>query len=80
MTRIFLLSDTHGHMDERILHYAAQADEIWHAGDMGNLEVCDQLQIARPCAGGIRQHRWRQSPQRIPRRTVFSMRSKPGFI
>jgi putative phosphoesterase len=51
MTRIFLLSDTHGHMDERILHYAAKADEIWHAGDMGSLEVCDQLQEHAPLRG-----------------------------
>lgn len=43
MTRILLLSDTHGHMDERILKYARMADEIWHAGDIGSLEVTDQL-------------------------------------
>jgi len=34
MTKILLLSDTHGHMDKTILKYAAQADEIWHAGDI----------------------------------------------
>lgn len=33
--KILLLSDTHGHLDERILHYAANADEVWHAGDFG---------------------------------------------
>ena len=43
MTRILLLSDTHGHMDESILKYARMADEIWHAGDIGSLEVTDQL-------------------------------------
>lgn len=36
MTKILLLSDTHGHTDERILHYAKNADEVWHAGDFGN--------------------------------------------
>lgn len=48
MTRILLLSDTHGHMDERILSYAAQADEIWHAGDIGSLEVTDALAGLKP--------------------------------
>ncbi|MFZ9155846.1 MAG: metallophosphoesterase family protein, partial [Schleiferiaceae bacterium] len=40
---ILLLSDTHGHLDDRILAHAAEADEIWHAGDVGSLEVVDQL-------------------------------------
>ncbi len=48
MTKILLLSDTHGHIDETILKYAAQADEIWHAGDIGNLKVTDQLQAIKP--------------------------------
>ena len=46
MTRILLLSDTHGYMDERILQYAAAADEIWHAGDIGTLAVADELEKA----------------------------------
>ena len=48
MTRILLLSDTHGHMDESILKYARMADEIWHAGDIGSLEVTDQLEAVKP--------------------------------
>lgn len=35
-------------MDDRILHYAEQADEIWHAGDIGNLEVTDKLEAVKP--------------------------------
>lgn len=48
MTRILLLSDTHGHMDEAILNQALQADEIWHAGDLGSLEVADALSAVKP--------------------------------
>jgi hypothetical protein len=51
MTKILLLSDTHGHMDSTILKYAAQADEIWHAGDIGSLEVTDQLEALKPVRG-----------------------------
>jgi putative phosphoesterase len=43
MKKILLLSDTHGHIDEVILTYASQADEIWHAGDIGDLSVTDTL-------------------------------------
>lgn len=48
MKKILLLSDTHSHIDERILSYAAQADEIWHAGDIGSLNVTDTLQKIKP--------------------------------
>lgn len=46
MKRILLLSDTHSYIDDRILEYAKNADEIWHAGDFGNLEVIDELKKA----------------------------------
>jgi len=48
MTKILLLSDTHSHVDETILKYAKQADEIWHAGDIGNLKVTDMLKALKP--------------------------------
>lgn len=43
-----LLSDTHSHIDNDILKYAKQADEVWHAGDIGNLTVTDTLQKLKP--------------------------------
>ncbi|MDX1327730.1 MAG: metallophosphoesterase family protein, partial [Arenibacter sp.] len=43
MTKILLLSDTHSHMDEQILKYVKQADEVWHAGDIGSLAVTDAI-------------------------------------
>lgn len=51
MTRILLLSDTHSHMDNDILKYARQVDEIWHAGDIGSLEVTDSLKSIKPVRG-----------------------------
>ena len=44
MKRILLLSDTHSYIDERILEYAKNADEIWHGGDFGNLEVIESFE------------------------------------
>lgn len=41
--KILLLSDTHSYIDQRILDYASAADEVWHAGDIGKLEVTDEL-------------------------------------
>lgn len=48
MKKILLLSDTHGHIDDRIKSYAAEADEIWHAGDIGTIEVSDALKKIKP--------------------------------
>ena len=48
MKKILLLSDTHSHIDERILHYAGEADEIWHAGDIGRTDVTDKLKQIGP--------------------------------
>ncbi|MDC7999397.1 MULTISPECIES: metallophosphoesterase family protein [Gilvibacter] len=48
MTKILLLSDTHSYIDDRILEYASQADEVWHAGDIGSLGVTDTLATAKP--------------------------------
>lgn len=55
MTKILLLSDTHSYMDERILEYASNADEIWHAGDFG-VNVAEKLEktgIVRGVFGNI---------------------------
>jgi uncharacterized protein len=48
MKKILLLSDTHSYIDERILHYAGEADEVWHAGDIGNISVADKLKEIKP--------------------------------
>lgn len=48
MKKILLLSDTHSYIDDAILKHVKQADEVWHAGDIGNLEVTDQIKKIKP--------------------------------
>jgi uncharacterized protein len=48
MTKILLLSDTHGFIDDSILKHVKQADEVWHAGDIGDLQVTDTIQKLKP--------------------------------
>lgn len=59
MKRIGLLSDTHAYWDDRYLHHFEECDEIWHAGDIGSMELATRLQEFRPlkavygnCDGG----------------------------
>ena len=49
--RIGLLSDTHGVLDEDILPYFAECDELWHAGDFGSVAVLDALAQMKPTRG-----------------------------
>ncbi|WP_346881431.1 metallophosphoesterase family protein [uncultured Algibacter sp.] len=51
MTKILLLSDTHSYIDDDILKYVKQADEVWHAGDIGDLKVTDAIKVLKPLRG-----------------------------
>lgn len=51
MTRIGLISDTHGYLDEAVFNYFEQCNEIWHAGDFGTIEVADKLKAFKPLRG-----------------------------
>lgn len=51
MTRIGLLSDTHGYLDKSVFTHFDQCDEIWHAGDFGNIAVAEALAKFKPLKG-----------------------------
>jgi len=56
MKKILLLSDTHSFIDDQILKFVKQADEVWHAGDIGDLKVTDTLKkykVLRAVYGNI---------------------------
>lgn len=49
--KIGLLSDTHSVLDKRIFEYFKDVDEIWHAGDVGDPLIIDQLEEFKPLVG-----------------------------
>lgn len=57
MTRIGLLSDTHSYWDDRYAKYFNECDEIWHAGDIGDITILQRLKdiapVVRAVAGNI---------------------------
>ena len=62
--RIGLLSDTHSHIDDGILAHCKGCDEIWHAGDIGSLEVTDRLATVAPIVavyGNLDDHQIRRT-------------------
>jgi len=49
--KIGLISDTHSYMDDRIKAHLQDRDEIWHAGDFGEIGVAEQLEGIAPIRG-----------------------------
>ncbi|MDE6235083.1 MAG: metallophosphatase family protein [Muribaculaceae bacterium] len=54
MKKIGLLSDTHSHWDDRYALYFADCDEIWHAGDIGDISILERLQAIGPKVRAVR--------------------------
>lgn len=48
MKKIGIISDTHGYWDEQYVTYLDNCDEIWHAGDIGSMEVAMRFEAMKP--------------------------------
>lgn len=75
--KIGLLSDTHGYMGEEILDILKECDEIWHAGDIGSMDVLTTLESIAPVRavyGNIDDHRIRAA---LPEDQVFTLDEIP---
>ncbi len=62
MKRIGLISDTHTYIHPRLFESFKECDEIWHAGDIGNIETADKLAAFKPLRavyGNIDSHQVR---------------------
>ncbi|WP_027418254.1 metallophosphoesterase family protein [Crocinitomix catalasitica] len=51
MKKIGLMSDTHSYLDPKVFTYFKDVDEIWHAGDLGKIELIDELEKFKPTRG-----------------------------
>jgi len=73
MKKIGLISDSHSYIDEKVLQYLTDVDEIWHAGDIGDrliLELLPQQAILRAVYGNIDDQDTRT---RFPEEQVFEL-------
>ncbi len=48
MKKIGILSDTHGCFDDKLRNFFKDVDELWHAGDIGNLATADAIASFKP--------------------------------
>jgi putative phosphoesterase len=73
MVKIGLLSDTHSYLDPKIYEYFKDVDEIWHAGDIGSMEIIDELRKFKPLRavyGNIDDHLIRRELPEFNRFTI----------
>lgn len=73
MTRIGLISDTHGYLDPAVLKHFDGCHEIWHAGDFGGGEsVADALAAVKPLRGVYGNIDGNDIRGRFPERLVWT--------
>lgn len=48
MKKILLISDTHSYLEPRLNKYIESADEVWHAGDIGEITLCENISKTKP--------------------------------
>lgn len=48
MKKILLISDTHGYLEPKLIKHIQEADEVWHAGDIGTLALCQEIEKLKP--------------------------------
>ncbi|TVR82804.1 MAG: metallophosphoesterase [Chitinophagaceae bacterium] len=78
--KILLISDTHSHLDEGIISNIKEADEVWHAGDIGNPIVekkISELKPLRAVYGNIDGHELRRA---LPEEVCFRFNGMTIFM
>jgi putative phosphoesterase len=80
MRKILLLSDTHGYIDEAICRHASEADEIWHAGDIGSIKVYDTLAGIKPVKAVYGNIDGREVRAVSPENEIFTCEKKKVWI
>jgi putative phosphoesterase len=80
MKKILLLSDTHSYIDDQILKFVKQADEVWHAGDIGNLTVTDTLKQLKPLKAVFGNIDDADARSEFPLDLKFSVENVPVWI
>lgn len=80
MQKILLISDTHSWLDEKLFKYIQTVDEVWHAGDIGDIKICTEIEKLKPLKavyGNIDGQEVRKS---YPENNIFMCEGVKVFI
>ena len=80
MTRIGLISDTHSYLHPHVASHFEECDEIWHAGDVGDIHILDELKKIKPVRGVYGNIDGREVRQEFPENLQFTCEGVNVFI
>lgn len=80
MTRIGILSDTHCFLPEKTFEFFASCDQIWHAGDIGNIETAIKLEKFKPLVAVYGNIDGQDIRLRYPQNQLFTIEQQKVFI
>jgi putative phosphoesterase len=73
LRKILLISDTHGHFDDKLLKHIQEADEVWHAGDIGVTDLCERIASLKPLRAVHGNIDDQQTRSRYPAEQYFTL-------
>lgn len=73
MTRIGILSDTHGYINPSLFTFFEHCDELWHAGDWGNIETVNTLKKFKPLKSVYGNIDGREVRSEFPEINIFTI-------
>ncbi|PJJ84994.1 metallophosphoesterase family protein [Mucilaginibacter auburnensis] len=80
MIRVGLISDTHGYLADSVFEHFKDCDEIWHAGDFGNIELADKLAAFKPLRGVYGNIDGKELRQTFPENLRFTIEGMDIWI
>lgn len=76
MAYIGIISDTHCFFDDKIMDFLDPVDQVWHAGDFGNLQTWDRVASFKPLKGVYGNCDGTEIRQRVPYTQLFDCEGK----
>jgi putative phosphoesterase len=80
MTRIGILSDTHCFLHPKVFEFFEACDQVWHAGDFGNLETADAIGSFKPLRGVYGNIDGHELRVHFPKNQLFTVEEKKVFM
>jgi putative phosphoesterase len=80
LKKILLISDTHSYLDPRLLKHINDADEVWHGGDIGSIDICSQIEKLKPLKAVIGNIDGQDLRVAYPENLIFTCEEVKVFI
>ena len=80
MQKILLISDTHSYLDPKLFKYLETIDEVWHAGDIGDISVCQEIEKLKPLKAVYGNIDGQDARKLYPENAIFMCEQVKVFI